>query len=444
MNRFFKEAARGFGFGIVIFIVLMIISYLLGWRMESFGELLTEFTINQIYSVTLFVLNGYIISYYLQKHRKNFFKAKNLTQSILSSLGATIGAIVIIRLFIHSILEGKPIREFLASEKPEYYMVALLITVVMLTIYYTFYYYKSTRDSQVKEQKKIAGSAAASFDALKNQLDPHFLFNSLNVLTSLIEENPQAATKFTTSLSKVYRYVLEQKNKDLVTLQEELEFAQLYMSLLKMRFEDSIEYNTPQQLENPEAKVVPLSLQLLLENAVKHNMVTPSKRLIITIYEQDGALVVKNNIQPKQVVKKSSGVGLQNIRQRYQLLTDRPVLISELNNEFVVALPLLTKQKATTMNVQEEFINEKRYLRAQERVEKIKGFYVHFSIYLIFVPIFIYLNLKSTDFPWALFPIGGWGLGVIGHAMEVFNYNPLLGKNWEERKIREFMDKDDF
>lgn len=444
MNRFFKEAARGFGFGIVIFIVLMIISYLLGWRMESFGELLTEFTINQIYSVTLFMLNGYIISYYLQKHRKNFFKAKNLTQSILSSLGATIGAIVIIRLFIHSILEGKPIREFLASEKPEYYMVALLITVVMLTIYYTFYYYKSTRDSQVKEQKKIAGSAAASFDALKNQLDPHFLFNSLNVLTSLIEENPKAATKFTTSLSKVYRYVLEQKNKDLVTLQEELEFAQLYMSLLKMRFEDSIEYNTPQQLENPEAKVVPLSLQLLLENAVKHNMVTPSKRLIITIYEQDGALVVKNNIQPKQVVKKSSGVGLQNIRQRYQLLTDRPVLISELNNEFVVALPLLTKQKATTMNVQEEFINEKRYLRAQERVEKIKGFYVHFSIYLIFVPIFIYLNLKSTDFPWALFPIGGWGLGVIGHAMEVFNYNPLLGKNWEERKIREFMDKDDF
>jgi hypothetical protein len=444
MNRFFKEAARGFGFGIVIFIVLMIISYLLGWRMESFGELLTEFTINQIYSVTLFVLNGYIISYYLQKHRKNFFKAKNLTQSILSSLGATIGAIVIIRLFIHTILEGKPIREFLASEKPEYYMVALLITVVMLTIYYTFYYYKSTRDSQVKEQKKIAGSAAASFDALKNQLDPHFLFNSLNVLTSLIEENPKAATKFTTSLSKVYRYVLEQKNKDLVTLQEELEFAQLYMSLLKMRFEDSIEYNTPQQLENPEAKVVPLSLQLLLENAVKHNMVTPSKRLIITIYEQVGALVVKNNIQPKQVVKKSSGVGLQNIRQRYQLLTDRPVLISELNNEFVVALPLLTKQKATTMNVQEEFINEKRYLRAQERVEKIKGFYVHFSIYLIFVPIFIYLNLKSTDFPWALFPIGGWGLGVIGHAMEVFNYNPLLGKNWEERKIREFMDKDDF
>ncbi|NQX78265.1 2TM domain-containing protein [Gilvibacter sp.] len=443
MTRFFKEAIRGFGFGIIIFIVLMIISYMLGWRIESFSELLTEFTINQIYSVVLFVLNGYIISHFVNKYGRQFFKAKNLSQSILSSLGATIVAIAVIRLFIHTILEGKAISDFLASEKPEYYMVALMITVVMLSIYYTFYYYKFTRDTQVKEQKKIAGSAAASFDALKNQLDPHFLFNSLNVLTSLIEENPKAATKFTTSLSKVYRYVLEQKNKDLVTLQEELDFAQLYISLLKMRFEEAIEYNPPQNLKNPDAKVVPLSLQLLLENAVKHNMVTPSKRLVITIYEQDGALVVKNNIQPKQVVKKSSGVGLQNIRQRYQLLTDRPVLISEVNKEFVVAIPLLTKQKATTMNTQQEYISEKRYLRAQERVDKIKGFYVHFAIYLIFVPVFIYLNLRTTDFPWALFPIGGWGLGVVGHAMEVFSYNPLLGKNWEERKIREFMDKDD-
>ena len=442
MTKFFKEALRGFAFGIPIFIILLIIGYLNGWRFSGIANLLKQFTINQIYSVVLFMVNGYIIDFFLQKYKRNFFKAQNLAQSVLSSLGATLFSIVLIRLFIHTVIEFKSITTFLTSETPSHYLVALIITVIMITIYYTFYYYKATRDRQVKEQKKLAGSAAASFDALKNQLDPHFLFNSLNVLTSLIEENPKAATKFTTSLSKVYRYVLEQKNKDLVSLQEELDFAQLYISLLKMRFEDAIEYNPPTQLENPEAKVVPLSLQLLLENAVKHNMVTPNKKLRITIYEQDGALVVKNNIQPKQVVKKSSGVGLQNIRQRYQLLTDRPVIIAELDNEFTVAIPLLTKQKSTTMNVQEEFINEKRYIRAQERVEKLKGFYVHFIIYLIFIPVFIYLNLKSTDFPWALFPIGGWGLGVIGHAMETFNYNPLLGKNWEERKIREFMDKD--
>lgn len=444
MVKFFKEAVRGFSFGILIFIVLMVIAYLNGWRYDSFSELARQFTINQIYSVVLFMINGYIIDFFVDKYQKDFFKGGNFLQAILASLGATIFAIGFIRLFIHTVMDGQPLSTFFESVTPSNYLVALLITVVMLTIYYTFYYYKSTRDRQVKEQKRIAGSAAASFDALKNQLDPHFLFNSLNVLTSLIEENPRAATKFTTSLSKVYRYVLEQKNKDLVSLQEELDFAQLYISLLKMRFEDAIEYNPPAVVQNPEAKVVPLSLQLLLENAVKHNMVTSSKKLVITIYEQDGALVVKNNIQPKQVVKKSSGVGLQNIKQRYQLLTDRPVIISKLNNEFIVAIPLLTKLKATTMNTQEEFINEKRYVRAQERVEKLKGFYVHFAIYLIFVPIFIYLNLRSTDFPWALFPIGGWGLGVIGHAMDTFQYNPLLGKDWEERKIREFMDKDDY
>lgn len=444
MQKFFKEVVRGFSFGIIIFIVLIIFAYLNGWRYSGISSLLQQFTINQIYSVVLFMLNGYIIDYFVKKYQKDFFKFEYLIRSVFASLAGTIFAIALIRVFVHTVIEGKPVSTYLQSETPSNYLVALVITVVMLTIYYTFYYYKATRDRQVKEQKRIAGSAAASFDALKNQLDPHFLFNSLNVLTSLIEENPKAATKFTTSLSKVYRYVLEQKNKDLVTLQEELDFAQLYISLLKMRFEDAIEYNPPETLKNPDAKVVPLSLQLLLENAVKHNMVTPSKKLHITIFEQDGALVVKNNIQPKQVVKKSSGVGLQNIKQRYQLLTDRPVLIAEVNGEFTVAIPLLTKQKVTQMNTQEEFISEKRYIRAQERVEKLKGFYVHFFIYLLFIPIFVFLNIKSTDFPWALFPIGGWGLGVIGHAMDTFNYNPLLGKNWEERKIREFMDKDNF
>src|SRR5690606_17315042 len=150
----------------------------------------------------------------------------------------------------------------------------------------------------------------------------HFLFNSLNVLTSLIEENPQKAQKFTTSLSKVYRYVLEQKNKELVSVDEELQFAKTYMSLIKMRFEDSIVFTMPECAANPESKVVPLSLQLLLENAVKHNMVTPNKPLHINIYETQDRLVVKNNLQPKQIVKKSSGVGLSNIKQRYNLLTN--------------------------------------------------------------------------------------------------------------------------
>src|SRR5210317_931069 len=108
---------------------------------------------------------------------------------------------------------------------------AIFITLVISSIFYVINYYKHKQDSKVKEHKIIAGTASAQFDALKNQLDPHFLFNSLNVLTSLIDENPDSATKFTTSLSKVYRYVLEQKNKELVSIEEELNFAKLYISL---------------------------------------------------------------------------------------------------------------------------------------------------------------------------------------------------------------------
>ena len=138
---------------------------------------------------------------------------------------------------------------------------------------------------------------------------------------------PDQAQKFTTSLSKVYRYVLEQKNKDLVTVDEELQFAKTYIRLLKMRFEDSIVFDIPEKCSNPEAKIVPLSLQLLLENAVKHNIVTSTRPLHIKVFEEEGSLVIQNNLQEKQVVKKSSGVGLRNIQQRYSILSDKEVQI---------------------------------------------------------------------------------------------------------------------
>lgn len=169
---------------------------------------------------------------------------------------------------------------------------------------------------------------------------------------------------------------------------------------------------------------------------------TPSKKLHISIREENGNLVVTNNIQPKQVVRESSGVGLQNIKQRYELLTNRPITIKEDAAQFSIAIPILTKE-TMTMNTQDNFISEKRYAMAKEQVEKIKGFYVHLTIYLIFVPVFIWLNMISNSgFPWAIFPIGGWGFGVMGHAADTFNYNPFFGKDWEERKIKEMMDKD--
>ena len=444
MKFILKEIGRAFVMGLLVFIVLGIIKYLNdGWffREDSF---VIDLVYNQIYSVVLYGSNAVLLYYLLKKYKNDLFKLKNLSKGILGGVLITLFCIFMLRLINDVVIYGESLETFVSGESPKYYYGSFIISMVILIIFYSVFYYRHKQENKVKEQKIIAGTASAKFDALKNQLDPHFLFNSLNVLTSLIEENPQAATKFTTALSKVYRYVLEQKSKDLVTVEEELKFAQLYMSLIKMRFEDSIVFTMPKDVSNPEAKVVPLSLQLLLENAVKHNQVTPSKKLHISIVEEDGNLIISNNVQPKQVVKESSGVGLKNIQQRYELLTNRPVTINENTNQFSIAIPMLTKE-TIIMRTQDKHISEKKYALAKEQVEKIKGFYVHLTIYLIFVPVFIWLNfISDAGFPWAIFPIGGWGFGVMGHAAETFNYNPFFGKDWEERKIKDLMDKDNY
>ena len=443
MIRFFKELGKAFFVGFLIFLVLGLIKYATGDTIDSGEELLSRFLYNQLYSVVLYMANAYLTMYLVDKYKLALYKWRNLWRAIFGGVMITVITLFILQFVTNVLFEGVSVSRFFATQRLDYYLVSFIISIVVLIIFYGFFYYKFSQEKKVKEQKIIAGAASAQFDALKNQLDPHFLFNSLNVLTSLIEENPEAATRFTTSLSKVYRYVLEQKNKQLVTIEEELKFAQLYMSLLKMRFEDSIVFTVPEKLSNPEAKVVPLSLQLLLENAVKHNQVTPSKKLTITIVEDKDALIITNNFQPKQVVRESSGVGLKNIRQRYQLLTDRPVNIDQNHKHFSISIPLLTQQMMQ-VNTQEVYISEKKYERAKERVQKLKGFYGNLGMYIVFIPIFIWLNYKSgTNFPWALFPIAGWGMGVLAHAAETFNYNPFFGKDWEKRKIKELMEKDD-
>ncbi|MEX0363636.1 MAG: sensor histidine kinase, partial [Allomuricauda sp.] len=263
-----------------ILIGLIIAGIFIGLRALSGGsvsfdiDLLREIGYYIFYSIVLSLLNGVYYDYLNHKVVWKRYAKYRLIIGALGSVVLTMLGIFWIRIVINIGFEGKDWEDFIAGERAIYYVVALLITIVISVFFHAFYFYRNWQEKRVKEQKIIAGTASARFDALKNQLDPHFLFNSLNVLTSLIEEDPSQAQKFTTSLSKVYRYVLEQKNKDLVTVDEELNFARTYVRLLKMRFEDSIVFDIPEKSGVPEAKIVPLSLQLLLENAVKHNVVT--------------------------------------------------------------------------------------------------------------------------------------------------------------------------
>ncbi|MCB4808883.1 histidine kinase [Tamlana sp. 62-3] len=438
MTKSVKNILITFIIGCVVFVIGTMLSG--GFNFATVNEVIVHFTFYQLYAFVL----GYSNMYFFQfLNSRNWKKTDTIKRIIIGVFGATILTLIglfILRALTALFMYHQTFNEFITNEKFEYYTFGLWITLTIIAVFHVIYFYNKYQQNRIKEQKVIAGTASAKFDALKNQLDPHFLFNSLNVLTSLIEENPESAQKFTTSLSKVYRYVLEQKNKELVSVDEELQFAKTYMSLLKMRFEDSIVFNMPEQASNPESKVVPLSLQLLLENAVKHNMVTNSKPLHINIYEQEDSLIVENNLQPKQIVKKSSGVGLSNIKERYQLLTHKKVFINQEANRFAVAIPMLTKQLSVmkTINTKSNFGDS--YVRARDYVKELKGFYYSLICYLVIIPFLIYINYNTYwGVKWFWFPMFGWGVGLVLQGFKVFVNNGAFGRNWEKRKIEQFI-----
>lgn len=166
----------------------------------------------------------------------------------------------------------------------------------------------------------------------------------MNVLSALIEENPTKAQEFTIALSKIYRYVLDHKDKNLISIQEELNFAKLYVSLLKMRFEEVIIVNFELNEDNELIKIVPLSLQLLLENAVKHNIATDLQPLNIDVFLEDDFIVVRNSLQKKATLEPTNGIGLENIVQRYQLISNNNVEILQSKLHYLVKLPLISNE----------------------------------------------------------------------------------------------------
>ena len=437
IQRLIREFIKAVVIAFVIFMVLLGIRFVVGSSIAFDYTMLTNFGYTMLYGVVLYLINAAVFMRLDKIFKADRFTPKRIIVGFISSFVVTIAAIFLLRVFEDVIIEGSTFATFFKKETMANYLVASIITLIVTLAIHAFYFYKAYNENRVKEQKVIAGTASAQFESLKNQIDPHFLFNSLNVLSSLIEENPESAQKFTTSLSKIYRYVLEQKDKELVSVQEELNFAKTYMNLLKMRFENSITYDLPTDFSNEEAKVVPLSLQLLLENCIKHNVVSESKPLHIKIYIENNFLVVENNLQKKEVLSDRKGVGLQNIVNRYAILTKRNVLVEENENAFKVLLPILTKQ-ITIMETQTKYNENMAYTRAKERVENLKGFYGNLISYCVVIPVLIIINLNTSNFQWFWFPMLGWGLGVVFHALETFGY----GKSWEERKIREILERD--
>ena len=186
-------------------------------------------------------------------------------------------------------------------------------------------------------------SIAARYESLKNQVNPHFLFNSLNVLTNLVYNDQDKAALFIKKMSEVYRYVLDTRNKELVEWSAEIDFTESYIFLQQIRFGANLRINN--RVGALAGRVVPLAIQMLIENAVKHNEISSEKPLEITIRNDESFIYVENRIQLRSnPLEVHSGVGLENIKKRYEFLKTEPVQVIRTEEDFIVKIPLIMDQ----------------------------------------------------------------------------------------------------
>lgn len=307
---------------------------------ERFG-FLTIYLLSIAETIVLWEMNRAVVLHY----RKAFSGLEQTTKRIIYTLiVCTVLTIVlrILNIFIYdkSLLWGYrfPLEAYLHSV-----FVAILFVVIIAGIYEAVYYFTMWKNTAVEAEVLRAENLQTELDLLKVQLNPHFLFNTFGSLSSLIDEDPARAKIFLEQMSVVYRYILQSHDKPLITLKEELEFISSYARLLKTRFENGLQLEFKiTRTEYYDYSLPVLTIQLLVENAVKHNIIIPDKPLVVTVYTDDGAnLIVENNLQKKMNVRFSNKKGLLNIITKYKILANQDVKIEETGGYFRVSVPLI-------------------------------------------------------------------------------------------------------
>ncbi|MFY0627753.1 MAG: histidine kinase [Reichenbachiella sp.] len=320
-----------------------IVGFIMSFLVKDPSHQQMTFWTNALVSIffTALLWNGcYVIIYYF---RRKFSSINETPKRLILSIMANAVLLTLGANFIALFLGLCTFKQLLTvSYFFRHSHVNLIAGFMVASIYESAYFFYKWKDSvQLNEELKNQ-QIRTQFEVLQNQMSPHFLFNSLNTLTTLIAEDPKIAIDFTQTLSEVYRYILQNKERELVSLNEELEFCSSYVFLLKKRYPENLHVKFEVDVKYKEFHIAPLTLQMLVENAIKHNTVSKTEPLYIEIYVDNGeTIIVKNTLQLKQSLEKSTKTGLANIRKRYAYFGNREIDIITSNDHFMVAIPLI-------------------------------------------------------------------------------------------------------
>ncbi|WP_046245388.1 sensor histidine kinase [Hymenobacter terrenus] len=312
-----------------------------GWPREFTIPILNGFLF--AFSITLLLWEGNRALFILLRRlfSRHDQTARRLVLQTLSSMAFTFVATIFLN-ELHRLLFGVPLCEkgnifsgFLGKMVP---------TILVTSFYESIYFFGEWKKNLQRSEALARAGIQSELEALRSQLDPHFLFNSLNTLAALIEDDNEPAQTYLEQLADVYRYVLVSRDKTTVPLHEEIAFVEAYLYLNKTRFRENLQVEQHISTAAYATNVAPLSLQMLVENAIKHNVISPENPLCVTLATETGSTYVRvqNNVQPKTGFEQSTKVGLRNIINRYRLLSEHPVEILREGGQFTVRLPLLS------------------------------------------------------------------------------------------------------
>jgi sensor histidine kinase YesM len=259
--------------------------------------------------------------------------------SVFLELALGILILIIVNWFSIVVIQKQEIN-ILFTKTSEGLKYLIILTLAGILIINSSNFFRSWKQAAVNEEKLKREKLAIEYEALKNQVNPHFLFNSLTALSSLVYKDQDRAVAFIREFSNVFRYVLESREKEVVDFTTEKKLLESVSYMNQIRYENSLQIEI--NLSDATDKyIIPMALQMLLENAIKHNSISIDKPLKVEIFEENGYVVVKNNIQPKKSEIISNKIGLENIKSRYKYLSDKDVLVEKSNEEFIVKIPVL-------------------------------------------------------------------------------------------------------